>query len=304
MEGRKKVPRRYPQMKEDSSPVYASDLGDAETLKKTSRTYRPSRPKTPIEKLHGMKEVPVRQIAPHRGTKGRGAMTDQDPLDRLSEFDRLAIQLDMRAGVPISQIAGKYMLSTGQVRQVNRLELNMTGQMRERLEGTATAFVQHAGRMLTSITPEKIEHASLGSLNLAAAIAVDKAVQIDKHLHGTEEHQGNLIVNFGSREALEKALMRKFKQSPVFKALLGSKEVKLEDVSSLAPHAESAKKLASQLEMFPGNEERTPTVGEGLFAGKEVIAPGLLRKKKISPRERAEDRAVEKDLDEDWGSHG
>lgn len=289
------------------------------------KRYKPKRKPTPIEKVMGNK-VPVRRVKANTGTVGRPARKSEgygpditlwntDAADRLSEMEKLTIQLDLAAEVPKHTIARKFGLSTAQVRRIGREQLNLTGQLRERFEATATKLVTHAHRMLAAAEDEnKINRASLSQLSIASGIALDKAVAIDKHLHGTHESSGDLILEFGSRQALEKAILKKFKDNPLFKAMSAKHadatagDVQDAEVVGDAQEQDQSKQGGEQLELFEGTEEVKGSVPALFdFAGKEEIKPGLLRRteqplvrssRNSGRADEVKDQEIEKDLSE------
>lgn len=278
--------------------------------KKPPRRTKAKRKQTPIESV-----LRKRVLPPNRGTKGRGSdpMWQQAPLEKLSQMELFSIQLDQKAGIPDAELAKRFNLSLSEIRAVGKMKLNLTGAARERFEATATSLLRHAHRALDSITDEKLEEAGLQSLSIMAGITLDKAIQIDKHLHGTRDGDRQVLVEFGSREALEKALVRKFEQNPLFKARLEGRvlEAQVELVGS-----GETKLLSSQVvqgELFPGSaetlvpEEEVPVMSSALFKGKTALAGGLLRKTSVSKKEVRDDERVEEDLSRSFrrgGSRG
>jgi hypothetical protein len=132
-----------------------------------------------------------------------------------------------------------------------------------------------------------------------AGITLDKAIQIDKHLHGTRDGDRQVLVEFGSREALERALVRKFEQNPLFKARLEGRVIEA--------HASEQREVplitgSVQGELFPGSAETLvpdppiPVTSPDLFRGKSFVKDGLLRKSSVSKKEIRDDEHVEDSL--------
>jgi hypothetical protein len=277
------------------------------TRKKRSKPARKAPTQIPpqeIEEIMG-KPVPVRKLPPNRGGRVAaqgGAWENMDPIERLSDMEKLSVQLDLNAGLPKSRVASKYGLSSRQVTKVGKMSLNLSGQMRERLEATATTLVTHAHRMFDSIDDDKIKRAGLSQLSISGAIAIDKALLIDKHLHGSQDNSGDLILNFGSREALEKAIVKKFKDNPLFK-LMKAKETEAHVVDATDVESKPVDTV-EQLDLFPGTEEKGTKPDEPAvvsFAGRDLMAPNMLSPRKQPSIDKVKDRQIEMDLDQDWG---
>jgi hypothetical protein len=229
-----------------------------------------------------------------------------------SEMEKLSVQLDLQAGVKKAMVARKYGLSMRELNKISSEELNMTSGMKHRLEATATRLVQHANKFFDAIDDDKIADASLSQLSLAGAIAIDKAVQVDKHLHGTEDKATNLVLEFGSREQLERAIIKKFKDNPLFKAMAARDVTKEASLVSDEPIVGGGKQ--KQLSLFSGTEESQIQIGveEGQhvqpgtpgapidFGSKSVFTPGLLREKKIPREQVIEDARIENEIDSAW----
>jgi hypothetical protein len=144
---------------------------------------------------------------------------------------------------------------------------------------------------------------------------------VDKHLHGTEDKATNLVLEFGSREQLERAIIKKFKDNPLFKAMAARDVTKEASLVSDEPIVGGGKQ--KQLSLFAGTEENQTSVsligdqrGNGVeegqhvqpgtpgapidFGSKSVFTPGLLREKKIPREQVIEDARIEQELDSSW----
>jgi len=247
------------------------------------------------------KKPPVRRVAPNTGTKGRGKPVRlRNELDELSDMEKLSIQLDVANDVPKAVLAKKWGLSTRQVTQVVKMKLSSPA-VRDRLERTAARLLEQAHAAMDSVDEKKLDKANLAQLGIFSGISIDKALAIDKHLHGSQDHQGDLILSFGSREQLEKAILKKYKDNPLFKRVDADAKIRdVQDAEVVSVGEQSS--TGEQLSLFAGKEEspRPPLDTQFDTRGKEEIAPGVWRNKSVSKEDSAKDAQIEESIDNSW----
>lgn len=237
------------------------------------------------------KEVQVTKVDPNKGTTLMYRRSTKEPEKiqvSIRDFEKIYVHHLYSQGKSKPEIAAKLSLTTAQVTHILKTpvkELHVTGlELDLAFRSLSAKKLILANECLDAITQEDIDNASFMQKATGAAMLTDKAVQMDKHIRGTNDTTG-VPVTAQTRDDLDREIRKMEEKLGIIKDV--EFEVLGEDGGSLGSDGNSSRGERvpdGQFDLFTRNldnpEEGGPTkqLPPKQPGGRE-ISPGVILRK-------------------------